>query len=87
MQSWLPLFFNEQFGVPVSLEIDRLASADHMRTLALMLLELGPYCTVCGNPEHLRRCGGCMWEAYCSAAHQKEDWQTHKDWRAASLSF
>ena len=31
------------------------------------------------SAEALKRCGGCKSALYCSSAHQKEDWPSHKE--------
>lgn len=40
----------------------------------------GAYCARCGNDRHLLKCSGCGWAAYCSRAHQREDWKHHRSW-------
>lgn len=35
-------------------------------------------CAVCGSREGLMRCGKCRVVWYCSQAHQKEHWATHR---------
>jgi hypothetical protein len=31
-----------------------------------------------GSAKKLLRCGTCLAACYCSAAHQREDWDRHK---------
>lgn len=43
------------------------------------LMEEGPPCEKCGEKGE-KKCGSCKGAWYCSAAHQKEDWASHKTW-------